>query len=232
MIALRSILLYGLVFTCSNITAQSGEFEAEPGRNKVSLDIFSLLGGRNSALSSEIGFAYNRSLSDRRFEISGRIAYSTLNILAGGLEIQDSLGNDTGVVLRKNVGANGISLGGAMFYFKELSAKGGPLVGLEANYTFTRFHSKVEVDGQDRFDLSKFTTSLLVGYRVLFEDHFELDVLFGVGVAFKNFTWNSTESQSGNLGDSSWNWSQTWDLAIEPTISAAFPIVVRAGYRF
>ena len=229
---LRSILLYGLVFASSFLNAQSEGIQVVQGKNKVSLDIFSLLGGRNSALSSEIGFAYNRSLSDRHFEVSGRIAYSTLNILAGGIEVQDSLGNDTGVYLRENVGARGISLGGAIFYFKQLSTKGGLLGGLEANYAFTRFHSKVEIDGQDRFDLSKLTTSLLIGYRVIFDAHFELDILFGVGVAFKNYTWNGTESQSGALGDSSWNWSQSWDLTIEPTISTAFPLVVRFGYRF
>ncbi len=71
-----------------------------------------------------------------------------------------------------------------------------------------------------------------MGYRVIFDEHFELDILFGVGVAFKNYTWNGTESQSGNLGDSSWNWNQNWDLAIEPTISAAFPLIVRMGIGF
>ncbi len=71
-----------------------------------------------------------------------------------------------------------------------------------------------------------------MGYRVIFDEHFELDILFGVGVAFKNYTWNGTESQSGNLGDSSWNWNQNRDLAIEPTISAAFPLIVRMGIGF
>ena len=92
---LRYILLIGMVCASEIITAQNEDFESLQGKNKVSLDIFSLLGGRNSALSSEIGFAYNRSLPNRHFEVSGRIAYSTLNILAGGREVQDSLGNDT-----------------------------------------------------------------------------------------------------------------------------------------
>ena len=196
-------------------------------KNKISMDLVSGIWGR-IPLTSEWGLIYNRSINPRT-EVSAKLAFSDINLFLRGIPLND------GGELQDSVGVNGIALGGSVQYFWDPSGQHGWFSGVECNYTFTHFQDKNDKD--QYFDLSKLSTSLIVGYRLFLPSvNMELDIFIGVGAAFRNYDWqkfkgrNSNEPANGEVVNASW--SLGWDLVLESSTAIAKPVGVRLGYRF
>ncbi len=216
--------LLPLLFAPFFIQAQVAERYFAPGDEKISLDYFTGAIGR-LPLTSEYGLVYHRRIN-QRMEWNAKLAYNGTNFLL----LLNSGGENN---IREGIGINGVSVGGQWQYFLNPEGRRKWFVGSELNYTFARMHSKE--DRSLRVDLSKFTTSAILGLRLAFPFGLELDAFVGLGAAFRNYFWqrySSTNNDPNNSQPVNWSWFVTWDLALGSSVGWAVPIGLRLGKRF
>ncbi len=219
--------MFLIAFFCqlNSLQAQLPSGYTEP-KNKISIDVFTGAIGR-IPLTSELGFIYTRNLKPR-LDLSGKLAYSGPNLFLMNLE------SDTGTRLRAEIAIKGGALGSTLQYVLNPNGRRQWYTGVELNYTYTYMNDK-----QDRSlhaSLTKFTTALVLGYRV---DHFiegvELDIFAGLGVGFRSYRWERQQLRSVNAATGqvvNGAWGVGWGLQLEPSVSYAIPIGIRLGHWF
>ena len=224
---IRFYYVFLLLYLNSFLQAQTSLAPQLPGKNKIGFDLLSAVWGR-VPLTSEWGLIYNRTISPKT-EISAKLAYSDLNLFLKRASLE------SGGRLRDSVGVNGIGVGTSIQHFFTPTIRNKWFTGLECNYTYTHFRDK---NNQEQpFNLSKLSTSLIIGYRFhFFPENMELDAFIGFGAAFRNFDWerfgDDNDNQTNNGQTVNASWRVGWRLILENSITYAIPIGLRLGYRF
>lgn len=224
---LYALLILFFLFISTTLSAQFSTLPPSSEKNKISLDLLNGLWGR-LPLSSEIGIVYHRNITPR-IEWNTKLAYSGLNFFLKRIDL------NAGGELQDSVGGNGISTGTALQYFLRPPNRNSWFVGLEGNYTYTHFFNKN--DRGEFFNLSKLSTSLIIGYRLHFPDsNIELDIFIGAGAAFRNYDWEKSNSRQSNNGANgavvNAGWGFSVGLKLEPSTALATPMGLRLGFRF
>ncbi len=221
MVKLSSFLLcVAFLLSSSFLTAQTSYSPFfEPGRNKISVDLFTTVVGR-LPFSSEYGLTYHRQINDR-MEWNARLAYSSKNALL-------TIGRES------SLGINGVSLGGAWHYFINPDDRLVCFVGAEANYTYAHYENLAE--SQAGVDLSKLSGAILLGYRVQWFWGLEVDVYVGLGGAMKNYFWkrNDPSGVDNTIGAEEINvaWLRSFQIFEGNETDWRAPVGLRIGRRF
>lgn len=220
------LLLVAFFWECQNLYAQLPSAYSEP-QHKISFDIFTAIIGR-TPLTSELGLIYTRNLKPR-IDVNLKLAYSGPNVFLFNLE------SDNGTRFRDDIGIKGVAVGSMLQYLLNPDGRRRWYTGVELNYTFTHLNDKQ--DRSLKANLTKFSTALLIGYRVdRFAGDVELDIFVGFGIGFRNYRWERNEIRSANNNNPgqivNGTWSVGWGMKLEPSISYAIPIGIRAGHWF